>query len=335
METILLSNTPEKIYSVYSENILNEFSLHTKIDTSKCYCKDYITMNPFEFKDTKYILSTWGMPFFSKEEISLYFPSLEHIFYAAGSVQNFARPFMDCSVSVHSAYMANAVPVAEYTVSQIILANKCFFQNTYYQSNGMLNEAISIKKHIKGTYGCNIGIIGAGAIGTKVINMLNESYNVNIFVYDPFLNDNKAELLNVKKVNLHDIFTNCNVISNHLANNEQTKQMIDYDCFSLMGSYTTFINTGRGAQVVENDLIRALIEDSSRCAVLDVTDPEPPVSESKLYKIPNVYLTSHIAGSMGDELYRMSKYMLEEFISTKTDQNFKHLITYSMLKTMA
>lgn len=57
-------------------------------------------------------------------------PSLKAVFYGAGSVQAFARPFLNCGVKVFSACAANAVPVAEYTVAQIVLANKGFFSSS-------------------------------------------------------------------------------------------------------------------------------------------------------------------------------------------------------------
>ena len=313
MKSIFLSNSKDKLFSVYSNDIINQLEQLTQINTNLCYCKEDILKNPKYFNDTEYIFSSWGMPSFTLEEITVLFPSLKHIFYAAGSVQHFARPFLELGISIHSAYKANAIPVAEYTVSQIILANKGFFLNCLYQSNNEISKAIEIRQNIKGTYGCYIGIIGAGAIGSTVIKMLKSSYNVKIMVFDPFLSDDKAIELKVEKKSLHNLFASCMVISNHMANNEQTKGILDYSCFRLMKKHSTFINTGRGAQVVENDLVKALKEDVTRCAILDVTEPEPPLDSSQLYTLPNIFLTSHIAGSLGDELFRMSEYMLDDF----------------------
>lgn len=330
-----MSNSKDKVYSVYNDAALFELKKLTDINISVCYTKEDILSDYCISKDTEYIFSTWGMPFFSKEEIHTVFPSLKHIFYAAGSVQHFARPFLESGIYVHSSYKANAIPVAEYTVSQIILANKGFFLNCFYQSNNLKQKAADIRNNIKGTYGCNVGIIGAGAIGSLVISMLKTSYKVNILVFDPFLSDDKALKMGVKKVSLNKLFSDCAVISNHLANNEQTKGMLDYSCFSLMGKYSTFINTGRGAQVIEKDLIKALKEDTTRCAVLDVTDPEPPSDDSPLFTMQNVFLTSHIAGSLSEELYRMSEYMVDEFKRVLLKEELCHQVTLEMLSTMA
>lgn len=82
----------------------------------------------------------------------------------------------------------------------------------------------------------------------------------------------------------------------------------------------TFLNTGRGAQVVEADLIRALTEEPARTAVLDVTWPEPPLPESPLWSLQNVFLTPHIAGSMQRETARMGAFMEREFSLFLTGQ---------------
>ena len=74
---------------------------------------------------------------------------------------------------------------------------------------------------------------------------------------------------------LEEIFQECQTISKHIANNPQTVGMLDYHLFSQMRPDAAFINTGRGAQVVETDLVRALKEEPGRFALLDVTWPEP------------------------------------------------------------
>ena len=85
----------------------------------KLLSKNDIIASPADFTDTECIFSTWGMPSFTSEEIKKYLPSLKAIFYGAGTVQHFARPFIESGIKVFSAWGANAVPVAEYTVAQI------------------------------------------------------------------------------------------------------------------------------------------------------------------------------------------------------------------------
>ena len=99
--------------------------------------------------------------------------------------------------------------------------------------------------------------------------------------------------MGVTKHSLEEIFSSCQTISNHLANNPKTVGILNVDLFNLMLDNATFINTGRGAQVVEKDLIAALKKAPARTAILDVTDPEPFEEDSELRSLENVILTPH------------------------------------------
>ena len=233
-----------------------------------------------------------------------------------------------------SAWAANAVPVAEYTVAQIILANKSFFVSSrLFKSEGHRNAKVKFKE-FPGNYCNKIGLIGAGMIGKLVIKLL-KNYKFDVLVFDPFLPDETAFELGVTKTTLNEIFSKCSVISNHLANNEQTQGMLNYSHFSKVGKNATFINTGRGAQVVEKDLIRALKERPDFTAILDVTMPEPPEYGCEFYSLDNCILTPHIAGSSGDECHRLAEYMLEEFRLYTKSKPTNYEVTMKMLETMA
>lgn len=284
--------------------------------------------------DTEYIFTTWGMPQLNAEEIRKYFPRLEALFYAAGSVQSFARPFLEQNVRVFSAWAANGIPVAEYAFAQILLANKNFYTCARYSSAGDNQSARKAAERISGNYGCKAGIIGVGMIGRMVIQSLKR-HDIEVLVFDPFLPDKAAEELGAKKVSLQRLFSECQTISNHLANNPQTVGILNYDLFSLMIPNAVFINTGRGAQVVEPDLCRILAERTDITAVLDVTWPEPPEPGHPFYTLPNAVLTPHIAGSMGREVERMSRYMLEEFRRFRTGEPCLYEVTMDMLNNMA
>lgn len=318
MKTFYLCENPDTIKNVYTTN-------------ETAYCKADVLAHPEQFKDAEIAFSTWGMPQFSEEEIKLYLPKLKAVFYGAGSVQSFAREFLNCGVKVFSAWAANAVPVAEYTVAQIVLANKGFFKTQRFTNMG---ESLKVYHRHPGNYNVKVGIIGAGMIGKLVINML-KSYNVKVLVFDPFLPDGKAEELGVTKVSLEEIFAQCQVVSNHLANNEQTKGMLNKALFQKMLPYATFLNTGRGAQVVESDLIAVLKQRQDLTAVLDVTFPEPPVATSELYTLENCILTPHIAGSSGNEVQRMGEYMKQECKNFIENKPCKYEVTSEMLETMA
>jgi phosphoglycerate dehydrogenase-like enzyme len=284
-------------------------------------------------KDVEIGFSTWEMPVFTREQIREFMPSLKIVFYGAGSVQHFARSFLNEGVRVMSAWAANGVAVAEFAVAQIILANKGTLQAMMRNRNSH-KDAVDFCAPYPGTYGCTVGIIGAGMIGSLVISML-KAYNVSILIYDPFVSDERSAQLGVEKVSLERIFTDCLTISNHLADNEHTRGILNGHLFDLMKDNATFINTGRGAQVVEQDLIKALKLKPARTAILDVTYPEPPVMGHEFYSMPNVFLTPHIAGSKGDEVVRMADYVYEECKRYIDGLPLKYEVTLGMLDTMA
>ena len=147
--------------------------------------------------------------------------------------------------------------------------------------------------------------------------------------------DEKAAELGVRKCELEELFENAFVVSNHLANNPQTVGMLNYGLFSKMRENAVFVNTGRGAQVVEEDLVRILSERPDLTALLDVTYPEPPVDDHPFYTLPNCLLTPHIAGSAGDEVARMGEYMLGECTSYLNGEVGKYEVSMKMLETMA
>ena len=333
MKSIFLGD--ERVFRVYYGDCLEALKKEAEL-LPILYTKEDIAKEPQKFSSVRNIFTTWGMPALSREEIKKVFPSLEAVYYAAGSVQYFARPFLENGVRVHSAWGANAVPVAEYTTAQILLANKGFFKSCRICSKNLASreEADRYRDGMPGNYGAYVGIIGAGMIGKSVIQALH-AYHLTILVYDKFLSEQAAKELGVQKVSLEELFERCDTISNHVANLPETVGMLRYEHFSRMKKNATFINTGRGAQVVEADLIRALSEEPCRTAVLDVTDPEPPVADSALYSCPNVFLTPHIAGSSGDEVHRMGEYMLEEYRKAERNETFLYEVTAEMLETMA
>ena len=154
-----------------------------------------------EYKDilsrADYAFSTWGMMTLTREEIREYLPNLKAVFYGAGSVQYFAREFLEEGIDVFSAWAANAVPVAEYTFAQIILATKGFFQRLHRQHRGADWSERNLPLSFPGNYEVKVGIAGAGMIGRLVIEKLKTLDKVTVLVFDPFLPDEKAEELGV------------------------------------------------------------------------------------------------------------------------------------------
>jgi phosphoglycerate dehydrogenase-like enzyme len=202
-------------------------------------------------------------------------------------------------------------------------------------SAGEHGEARRHSGAFPGSFDTKVGIIGAGKIGRGVIAGLKE-HRLDVSVFDPFLDAGSAAALGVKKrETLEDLFSSCFVISNHLANNTRTEKMLQYKHFSLMDDHGVFINTGRGQQIIEEDLVRAFTEKPDRTALLDVTWPEPVKKGHPFFFMKNIILSPHIAGSGGREAARMGDYMASEFERFLEGRPLKYEVTAPMLATMA
>ncbi|HEX8465036.1 MAG TPA: hydroxyacid dehydrogenase, partial [Abditibacterium sp.] len=258
-------------------------------------------------------------------------PQLKAVFYAAGSVQPFARSFLRRGISVVSAWAANGVPVAQWTLAQILLANKGFFRNTREFVGPQTSKTAFAGR---GNFGASVSLLGAGAVGRMVIELLRP-FQLQVGVFDPFLELDEAAKLGVRKVELMEAFERGAVVSNHLADLPATVGMLRGEHFRAMPTNATFINTGRGATVRQEELIEVLHLRPDLSALLDVTDPEPPRADSPLWTMPNVVLTSHIAGSIGDEVVRMADVVIEEFESWQAAKPLRFSVNLEMLETMA
>ena len=334
MKAIFLANNKGNRDYVYPKSIIDGIKELTDLDDKNVYTQYDLTENPEKFSDVEYIFSTWSMPGGADDDFAKYFPKAKALFYAAGSVKYFADQYLDKGIKLFSAYAANAVPVAEFTLAQILLANKGYYRAVRSELTDGYEKALEISKAHVGNYGAKVGIIGVGMIGRKVIELLSP-FKVDILVYDAFLSDDDAKGMNVRKVSLEELFSECDVISNHLANVPATVGIIRGELFSMMKPNATFINTGRGAQVDEAGMLSVLAKREDISAVLDVTIDEPPANGSDFYRLRNVFLTPHIAGSQGCEVSRMAEYMLDEFRRLLSGEPTKYEITKEKLAKMA
>ncbi|NLY17530.1 MAG: hydroxyacid dehydrogenase [Clostridiaceae bacterium] len=277
------------------------------------------------------IFSGWGAPVMDEKFLKAA-PNLKAVFYGAGSVKYFVTDaFWERNILITSAYAANAVPVSEFTLSQILFCLKrgWHFVN-YIRKNGSYPE----QRFVPGAYGSTVGLISLGSIGQRVLGLLKH-FDLNAIAYDPYISCEKAKELGVVLCPLDEIFKLSDVVSVHTPRLKETENMIRGRHFRLMKKGASFINTARGAIVCEAEMIEVFKERPDLHAVLDVTWPEPPEKNSPLYTLENITLTPHIAGAMDSECGRMGGYMLEELKRFIDGQPLKWAITRKQASIMA
>lgn len=332
MKAAFFTNREDLIQEVYGQGRREKIAEWTNLYPIRIDHQNF-AQEKENLRDLEVIFSTWGMPSLSVEEIEA-MPRLRALFYAAGSVQAFARPFLERGILVVSAWAGNAVPVAEFTLAQILLSCKLYFRDLRRCQRHETRITPSPFPPPRGVYGETVAILGAGMIGKKVIELL-KPFRLRVIVFDPFLSEESARNLGVEKVSLEEAFQRAYVVSNHIANLPTTRRMLQGKHFASMRVNATFINTGRGATVAEDEMIEVLRKRPDLTALLDVTEPEPPLPDSPLYSLPNVFLSSHIAGAMGDERLRLADLILEEFLAWREGRPLRYAVTLKMLETMA
>ncbi|HVZ70836.1 MAG TPA: hydroxyacid dehydrogenase [Polyangia bacterium] len=282
-------------------------------------------------RDVEVIFATWGLPRFTDAHFAA-MPKLRAVFYAAGNVKAFAAPLVERGVTLVSAWGVNAIATAQLCLAQILLACRGYFRGvrTYAETKDV---ARAKDFHRSGAAGETIGLVGMGWIARRLTRHLRE-FGFRVVTYDPYLSDERARALGVEKVSLDELFARSWIVSNHVPDLPGTKNMLGFALFARMRDGATFINTGRGAQVVEEDLVNVLSARPDLTALLDVTAPEPPAPDSPLWSLPNVVISPHVGGTIGDEVTRLADLAIAEFESWRDGRPLEHEVTRDILETM-
>ena len=138
--------------------------------------------------------------------------------------------------------------------------------------------------------GKTLGIIGAGHIGRKVIQ-ITQALDMNILVYT---RTHREDEESIHYVSLEELLKNSDYVSLHCPLTDQTRHIINKDTLALMKPSAFIINTARGALIDEEALIEALQNGVISGAGLDVQEIEPPRKDNPLYTLDNVLLTPHM-----------------------------------------
>ena len=218
---------------------------------------------------------------------------------------------------------ANAVAVAEHVL--FMLLNIAKRKSMYDESvkSGNFSNRNKLPKTIE-IWNKNILIAGFGRIGQCLIKRC-KGFEMNVFVYDPFVSKEVVESLGGKKVeNLEDSIKNMDAVSLHVPLNDKTKNLINYNLLRTMKKNCIIINAARGGVINEIDLDRALNENLIFGAGLDVFEKEPPDQNNPLLKNKKVFLSPHTAAFTEECMVRMGKETIQniiDFFEKKLDKS--------------
>jgi phosphoglycerate dehydrogenase-like enzyme len=280
------------------------------------------------------LITSWGCPPVGPEVVDR-MPKLRLIAHLAGSVKGFLDDVVwRRGILVTNAVAANAVPVAEYALAAILFANKRVIQlNRAYLAAKENRAPWTREAPNVGNYRKTVGIVGASHVGRLVIRHLRE-FDLQVLLYDPYVPPLAAREMGVSKVPLAKLLSTSDVVSLHAPLLPETRHMLSARELALMKDGATLINTARGA-LIEPQGLEAELCRGRLFAMLDTTEPEVLPETSPLYRLPNVFLTPHIAGSLGRETERLTDYIVAEVERFARGVSLKYLVRREQLPRLA
>lgn len=309
VRTAAFAMTPGLQDKLFTTAALTRLAQLVAVDT-KTVIRDFSTADQTMLSGLEVLVTGWGCPPIGRSELNL-MPQLKVILHAAGSIKGHLSPEVwHRGIRVSSAAEANALPVAEFSLAMILLAGKeAFWISREYDRRekgiDLLREYPDI-----GNFQRTVGIVGASKIGRRVMELLTP-HDVEVLVYDPYLDNSEASRLGARLVDLPELMTECSIVSLHAPSLPTTTHMIDAAGLASMQDGATLLNTAR-ASLVDQEALVAELRSGRLRAVLDVTEPEVLPPDHELRTLHNVFITPHLAGAQGNELIRLGQSTMAE-----------------------
>ncbi len=147
--------------------------------------------------------------------------------------------------------------------------------------------------------GKTLGLLGVGAIGSYAA-VIGKAFGMTVIG----LRRSKGEQPPIETMYGEDeraeFLSRCDVVMNTLPQTDATRGFLGDTEFAALKRGAIIVNTGRGATIDTDALLRALASGQVGAACLDVTDPEPLPADHPLWTTPNVFITPHTSGSRPD-----------------------------------
>jgi D-3-phosphoglycerate dehydrogenase len=189
---------------------------------------------------------------------------------------------------------ANTVTVAEHTVAFIGALTKHLLFLDEETRHGKFKTARRLYLPID-LEGKTLGIIGYGRIGKQVAKKCMAAFDMNVIIYDPYINDNVIAPGVIRYAKEEDVFKASDIISIHVPMTPETKNHVDEKLLSLMKPSAYLVNTARGNIIDEVYVAKMLDEGRLAGAGFDVLANEPPLDGEVFLKNPKTIVSPHSA----------------------------------------
>ena len=276
-------------------------------------------------KNCTILVTGWGTPHLGQTGLLTKESALKLVAHTGGSVGDLVdHTAFENGITVISGNELYAESTAEGALAYMLTALRHIPDDVanmkipgYWKTEG--------KNPTAGLFERQIGIVGVGAVARNLMRFL-KPFRVQLKVYDTYTIDSEfLQEVNAVQTDLEDIFRTCSVISIHASLTPHTKGLIGKKYFKLMQENAIFVNSARGAIVVEDELIEALQTQNIR-AILDVYTVEPLPAESPLRNLDNAYLVPHHGGPTIDRRSGIGRAICEDVLRFAQGQSLRYEI---------
>jgi len=221
---------------------------------------------------------------------------------AAGMDHCLVSSVIESDIAVTSASGVLADQVAEHTIA--LVTAWCRSLPTFLRAQ---QKKEFIRRPTRDLTRSTVGIVGLGGVGRRLAQLL-AAFDVRILATDMFPVDKPACVETLWPADrLDDLLAAADIVVLCLPLNDSTRGIINAARLARMKPGGLLVNVARGALVVTGDLVAALDTGHLAGAVMDVTDPEPPPPESRLWEMPNVIITPHVGGQSSWRIDNMTR----------------------------
>ena len=234
---------------------------------------------------------------------------------------------------------SNTTEVADHAMSLLLFLTRRLYDAVRTTREGAWADNPGAMRtyapHMRRLAGHTMGIIGFGNIGRAFATRVRGFGVRNILAYDPYVNQLAADLYGVQLVDLDTLLAESDFITIHSSATEESRHLLNAAAFKRMKSTALLVNTARGPIVDGEALADALESGEIEAAALDVTEVEPVPSDNRLLKIPNCYVTPHVAAMSSVFVAETAVMQAENVIRVLTGEKPHGLANPEVIKTVA
>lgn len=164
-------------------------------------------------------------------------------------------------------------------------------------------------------HGKTLGLVGLGQVGRRLASICRQGLAMRVLAFDPYVSPDRAGDYGVELTDaLEPLLRESDVVSIHAPLTPETRGIVDRAALAQMKPTAYLINCARGGLVDEDALLEALEGGRLAGAGLDVFVDEPTPADHPLFRLENVVVTPHVAGSSDEALRLMAETVAEDVL---------------------